>query len=192
MVIALSRRYSRPTLHWPAAASTFPAFHVPVFLPLDAFRLFLRAWIQRFRRTACNGTWTFITTLFTHPQIPLPSGYCLSTAATFIPVHSEFRQYLVHSGHGHPTPGIQAAPSISGQLSCLRLTAASCRLHRAYKLNREPLQAPRYSEYQGGASGRYSLISPLEYQFSGTSVPCASFSLTNVSHDCRCRNLPEG
>ena len=119
MVIALSRRYSRSTHHRPAAASAFPAFHVPVFLPLDAFRLLLRARIQRFRRTACNGTWTFITTLFTHPQIPLPSGYCLSTAATFIPVHSEFRQYLVHSCHGHPTPGIQAAPSTTGQLSCI-------------------------------------------------------------------------
>ena len=41
MVIALSRRYSHPPRHRPATASSFPAFHVPIFLSLDTFRSFL-------------------------------------------------------------------------------------------------------------------------------------------------------
>lgn len=87
-------------------------------------------------RTACNDARTFITTNLTHPRIPPCKVYCLSTASTFRLVHSEFRQYfhtfspwISDPRHIGSTIHLWTAFVISLKTY---LTAALCRLHRAY------------------------------------------------------------
>ena len=46
---------------------------------------------------ACNGMWTFITTIFTHPRTPRAGrGIAFRQIQTYRPVHSEVRQCLMH------------------------------------------------------------------------------------------------
>ena len=46
---------------------------------------------------ACNGMWTFITTIFTHPRTPRAKrGNAFRQIQTYRPVHSEVRQCWLH------------------------------------------------------------------------------------------------
>ena len=71
---------------------SFPRSDIPIMGHLYVFPLSLYLVIDD--RTACNDTWTFITTNFTHPQTPPCKVYCLSTVSAFRLVHSEICQYF--------------------------------------------------------------------------------------------------
>lgn len=113
---------------------------------------------------ACYGTWTFITTIFTHPRTPRAKrGNAFRQIQTYRPVYSEVRQcWMHHSHHEYPTPGIWAAPSTSGQVSCgiIPLTVAFCRLHRAF--DRETVvYFPANRSIRVGVSARYPVTPPI-------------------------------
>lgn len=152
-----------------------------------------------FRLTACNSIWIFIKTTFTHPRTPRYGGQCLSTHSGFRPLHSEVRQCSTHiltMSMRHPAYRQRRPPLDRFRIIDYDLRLLSADFTELLTLWR--LHADASRSISVSASGRYSLISLIgisvlqSFRLESPSTLCVSFSLTNVSHGCRCRSLPAG